>query len=42
MRCFKVEGFSRAMIDFIYYGLNLVIDYILKIATFCKGRSTVL
>jgi hypothetical protein len=36
MRCFKVEGFSRTMIEPIHYGLNFVIGYILKTAPFGK------
>lgn len=36
MRCFKMECFSRAMIELMHDGLNLVIGYILKAAAFGK------
>lgn len=36
MRCFKMECFSRAMIELMHDSLNLVIVYVLKAAPFGK------
>lgn len=39
MRCFKMECFSRAMVELMYDGLNLVIGDVLKAAALGKVLS---
>jgi len=39
MRCFKIERFSRAMIELMHDCLNIVIGYVLKTATLGKVLS---
>jgi len=36
MRCFKIERFSRAMIELMHDDLSIVIGYVLKTAPFGK------
>jgi hypothetical protein len=39
MRYFKIECFSRTMIELIHHHINLIIGYVLKTATFGKVLS---